>query len=134
MKEEAVRKMNELGRNLNNVFRLVRKMKIESTDVVGGRCMQGILYPSEKDRGKLWKAHMSKIMNEENEWDQIADTVEGPIERVMRDEVMEAFKHLKIGKAPGPSEVYAKMILASGDIGHKELMEHCQRIVLQFLS
>ena len=29
---------------------------------------------------------MSKIMNEENEWDQIADddTGEGPIERVMR--------------------------------------------------
>ena len=25
-----------------------------------------------------------KIMDEENEWDQIADAVEGPIERVMR--------------------------------------------------
>ena len=39
MKEEAVKKMNEIGRNPNNVFRLVRKMNIESTDVVGGRCM-----------------------------------------------------------------------------------------------
>ena len=30
---------------------------------------------------------MSRIINEENEWDQFADadTVEGPIERVMRD-------------------------------------------------
>ena len=46
-------------------------------------------------------------MNEENELDQIADadTVEGPIERVMREEIMEAFKHLKIGMAPGPTEV-----------------------------
>ena len=41
MKEEAVRMINELGRNFNNVFRLVRKMKIERTDVVGGWCMQG---------------------------------------------------------------------------------------------
>ena len=41
MKEEATRKINELGRNTNNVFRLVRKMKIESTDVVGGRSVQG---------------------------------------------------------------------------------------------
>ena len=51
---------------------------------------------------------MSKIMNEENEWDQIsdADTVEGPIKRVMLEELMETFKHLKIRKAPGPSEVY----------------------------
>ena len=32
-------------------------------------------------------------MNEENEWDQIADddTVEGPIERVMRKNIMGAF-------------------------------------------
>ena len=39
MKEEAERKINELGRNPNNVDRLVTKMKIESTDVVRGRCM-----------------------------------------------------------------------------------------------
>ena len=29
MKEEAVRKINELGRNPNNAFRPVRKMKID---------------------------------------------------------------------------------------------------------
>ena len=40
MKEEAIRKITELGRNPNNVFRIVRKIKIESTDVVGGMCMQ----------------------------------------------------------------------------------------------
>ena len=40
MKEEEVRMINEIGRNPSNVFRLVRKMKIESTDVVGGRCMR----------------------------------------------------------------------------------------------
>ena len=36
-------------------------------------------YLTEKDREKHWKAHMSKIMNDQNEWDQIAnaDTVEG---------------------------------------------------------
>ena len=58
---------------------------------------------------------MSKIMNEENDWDQLADadTVEGPIERLMREEIMETFKYLKIGKAPVPKEVYAEMIPAS---------------------
>ena len=61
--KEAVRKINELVRNPDNVFRLARKMKIENTDVVGGRCMQGndgALYLNEKDRAKLWKAYMSK--------------------------------------------------------------------------
>ena len=54
------------GRNPNNVFRLVKGMKIESTDVVGERCMRendGTFYLNEKDRAKLWKACMSKIMN-----------------------------------------------------------------------
>ena len=60
LKEDAVRKINEIGRNPNNVVRLVKKMKIESTDV-GGRCMQGndgTLYLNEKDRAKLSKAHV----------------------------------------------------------------------------
>ena len=53
MKEEAVRKIIELGRNHDNVFRLVTKMKIESADVAGGRSMRGndgTLYLNEKNR------------------------------------------------------------------------------------
>ena len=67
MKE--VRKINELGRNPNNVFRLVKKMKIESMDVVGGRCVlenDGAFYLSEKYRAKLWKVHVKN--NEWREW------------------------------------------------------------------
>ena len=33
---------------------------------------------------------------------------------MMREDIAEAFKHFEIGKAPGPSEVYAEMIIASG--------------------
>ena len=42
---------------------------------------------------------------------------------------MEAFKHLMIGKAPEPTDVYAEMILASGDVGIRVLIEVCQRIL-----
>ena len=43
----------------------------------------GRLVKSEKDRGKLLKELMEKIMNVENEWDQMveADMVEGPVKR-----------------------------------------------------
>ena len=58
-----------------------------------------------------------------------ADTVEGPIQRVMREEIMEAFKHLKIGRAPRPSEVYAKVILAIGNVGNIMLIVLFQRIL-----
>ena len=75
----------------------------------------GTLYLNEKDRAKLWKVHMSKIMNEETEWDQIVDaaTLEGPKQIQMREEIMEAFKYLMIGKSPASTEAYTQMILAS---------------------
>ena len=58
-------------------------------------------------------------MNEENEWDQNveADLVEGPVERVSREEVVKAMGEMKAGKASGPSEVSVEMIVVSGEIG-----------------
>ena len=85
-------------------------MKKDGKDVEGGRCMRGKdgrLNFSEKDRGRVWKEHMERIMNEENEWDQDvqADLVEGPVERVSWEEVVKALGKMKAGKAAGPSEV-----------------------------
>ena len=73
---------------------------------------------------------MSRIMNDENEWDQIAvaDTVEGPIESVDRRDNGDV-QTLETGKAPGPSEVYAETIPSSGDVGITVLIEICQRIL-----
>ena len=50
------------------------------------RCSDVRLNFSEKDRGKVWKEHMERIMNEENEWDQNvkAELVEGPEDSVGR--------------------------------------------------
>ena len=36
---------------------------------------------------------------------------------------------MKIGRAPWPTEVEAEMILASGDVGIRVLMELCHRIL-----
>ena len=46
-------------------------------------------------------------------------------------EIMETFKHLNIGKAPGPTNVYAETILAGGDHGIRVLMELYQRVLDQ---
>ena len=75
------------------LFKLVKSMKKDGKDVEGGRCMRGSngrLNFSEKDRGKVWKEHMERIMNEENEWDQNvkAELAEGTVERVSREEVV----------------------------------------------
>ena len=97
-------------------------MRKEGKGIEGGGCMKdkdGRLVVSEKDRGKLWKEHMEKIMNVENEWDQMveADVVEGLVEGVTDEEVIEAMNKMKLGKTAGPSEVNMDMIRVSGKFG-----------------
>ena len=91
----------------------------------------GRLVVSEKDRGKLWKGHVEKIMNVENEWDQMveADMVEGPVEGVTDEEVMEAINKMRLGKAAGPSEVNMDVIIASGTFGVGVMKKLCQRVL-----
>ena len=74
---------------------------------------------------------MEKIMNEENEGDRMVETdlVEGPVEKVVRDEIVEAIQSMKSRKAAGTSEVSVEMIVASGEIGVKVMMELCQRVL-----
>ena len=112
----------------------MRSMKKDGKDVEGGRFMRGSdgrLSFSEKDRGRVWKEHMERIMNEENEWDQRveANLVEGPVERVSREEVVEAIGEMKAGKAAGPSEVSVEMIKASGAIGIEVMTKLCQGVL-----
>ena len=76
---------------------------------------------------------MERITNEENEWDQNvkAELVEGPVERVSREEVVKAIREMKAGKAAGPSEseVSVDMIAASGKIGIGGMVELCQGVL-----
>ena len=116
------------------VFKLVKSMKKDGKDVEGGRCVRGSdgrLSFSENNRGKVWKEHMERIMNKENEWNQNveADLVEGPVETVRREEVVKAMGEMKAGKAAGPSEVSVEMIVASGEIGIGVMVELCRSML-----
>ena len=74
---------------------------------------------------------MKKIMNEENELDRMVETdvVKGPVKKVVHNDIVEAVQSMKSGKATGPSEVSEGMIVASGVIGVKVMMELCQRVL-----
>ena len=133
-KQEAEEEINVLCTKPNDVFKFVKFMRKEGRDIEGGGCMKdkdGKLVVSEKDRGKLWKEHMEKIMNVENEWDQMveADWVEGPVTEVTDEEVMKAMNKMKLGKAAGPSEVNMDMIIASGKFGVGVITKLCQRVL-----
>ena len=134
MKQEVEEEMNVLCTKANDVFKFVKFMRKEGRHIEGGGCMKykdGRLVVSEKDRGKLWKEHMEKITNVENEWHQIveADMVEGPVEGVTHEEVMEAINKMKLRKAAGPKEVNMDMIIASGKFGIGVMKKLCQRVL-----
>ena len=134
MRMEANQELNNLYHNSNSVFYFLRRMKKDGRDVEGGRCLRGgdgQLSFIEEDRAKIWKEHMEKIMNEDNEWDHMVETdvVERHVENVARNEIVEAMQSMKSGKATGTSEVSEEMIVASVEIGVKVMMELCQRVL-----
>ena len=70
-------------------------------------------------------------MTEKNKWDHMVETdvVEGLVGKVTRNEIVEAMQKMKSGKATGPSEVSMEMIVASGEIQVKVMMELCQHVL-----
>ena len=80
---------------------------------------------SEKERGKVRKDYVERIMNEENDWNGNVkgDAVEGTLVCVSREEVLRALNKFKTGKAPGHPEVSLELIDASGGVGIQVMAE-----------
>ena len=117
-------KKMEDDKSSSAMFKVAKQSVKDSKDVIGNGCVRdkfGRLCTGERERAEVWKEHMEKVMNEENEWNGIVDVdlVQGPLERVIREEVMMAIKAMKLGKAGGTSEVVAEHIAASGKVGIK---------------
>ena len=55
--------------------------------------------------------------------------VEGPVKKVARIEIVEAMQKIKSEKTTGPSEVSVEMMVASGEIGIKVMMDLCQLVL-----
>ena len=70
-------------------------------------------------------------MNEENEWDHKVETdvAERTVKKMARNEIVEAMEKMISGMATGLSEVSGEMIVASGGIEVKVMMELCQRVM-----
>ena len=124
MREQAEEVLTDLQNFPNGMFRLVIGLKTNSTEIEGGRCRRGCngkLCLSERERGKVWKDYIERIMNEENNWDHYVegDAVEGPVFCVGRKEVLQALYEMKTGKSPGPSEVSLELIASSGKLDLK---------------
>ena len=117
--QEAVEKVDS-SRDGCELFRIAKQRAGESSDVVGVSCLKdesGVVKVSVDDRKKIWKEHMEKLMNVENEWSDGIDAskVEGAVRRIAVEEVRCAMNRMKIGKASGPSGVALEMFKAGSD-------------------
>ena len=101
------------------LFRIAKQRVGEKKDVVGFSCVDdesGAVKVSVDDRKKIWKEHMEKLMNVENECSDSIDAskVEGAVRRIEIEEVRCAMNRMKIGKAIGPSGVAVELFKAGG--------------------
>ena len=103
-------------------------VKKDGKDIEGSRCMRGKerrLGFIEKGTKRIWKNFMEEIINKENDRNHMAaaSMIEGPIKNVTCKEMAIAIQVMKPEKAVGPSEVYAEMISASGEVGVSVMVE-----------
>ena len=89
------------------------KKSIMIADKVGNN-----LTEEDKILGR-WTEYCSELSNQGTEGDQTIlqspDQPEEPLLPILRDEIVDAVKSLKIGKAPGVDNVAAKLLIAGGD-------------------
>ena len=116
---EAVEKIDSC-RDGRELFRIAKQRVEEKKDVDGVSCLKDesvAVKVSVDDRNKIWKEHMEKLMNVENEWSDSIDTskVEGVVRRIEVKEVLCAMNCMKNGKASGPSWVAIELFKAGGD-------------------
>ena len=131
---EAFGRMVESEEGRQNLFKIAKRMVRNNKENIGGRCLKnddGKIISGEENLKKRWKEYMEKLLNEENEWDELvdADMIEGPEIEISEDEVRKAIKKMKNGKAGGPSELVADMLKAGGETVVKSFTELCNAIV-----
>jgi hypothetical protein len=119
-----------------NVFRIAKQMAKERQDVVGGNCLkngEGKLVIDSDGIKDAWKKYMERLLNEENNWDKdtTCDKTEGPMCRITQEEVRNAIRKMKKGKAAGSTGVVSEMIKAADELGVEWLTDLCNTIVCE---
>ena len=80
---------------------------------------------NQKEKYRVWKHCMERVMNEDNYLGLNAeeDAVEGPEGCVSRDEVITALQEMNAVEATGLSDALLKLTAASGYVGIQVMVE-----------
>ena len=136
-KQASVNLMKEMKVDVNSkkIFKKAKQSTRDRKYVKGNGCVRdtiGKLCLGERERVQVWKDHMERVINKENEWDGDVkvDVTRGPVEKVMLEEVEKAMRPMRLCiKETGVSEVAAEHIIATAMARTKVITGIVNRIV-----
>ena len=118
------------------MYRLARQRDRAGKDVQHVRIIKGengnVIVNSEAVL-KIWKKYFKKLMNEENNRDprtEEAEVVNEEINCISREEVKNALRRMKKGKAVGPGELPVEVWKCMGEMGIKFLTRLFNRLLM----
>ena len=121
--------------NKENIFRDTKQMCTENQDVIGGKFIRaddGNLSLDDASKKVTWKRHYERLLNIEFLRSQNlphVDPVAGPAELITLHDVLKSLRHMKNGKAAGPSGIVAEMLRAAPDICCKIIADLMNAII-----
>ena len=80
-------------------FKKLRQFRKDAKDVSECPCIRDKdwkIHYEEAERAEIWKNHMEKIMNEENEWHDLLESTEtvGPVNQISMAEILSALNSM----------------------------------------
>ena len=118
------------------LYRLARKRNRAGKDVQNARVIKdeyGNVMVNSESVLKRWKEYFEKLMNEENNRDsrtEEPEVVNEEVNYVNREEVKNALRRIKKGKASGPDELPVEVWKCMGEMGIKFLTRLFNRLLM----
>ena len=118
------------------LYRLARQRNRAGKDVQHVRVIKdenGNVMANSEAVLKRWKEYFEKLMNEENNRDprtEEPEVVNEEVNCVSREEVKNALRRMKKGKAVGPDELSVEVLKCMGEMGIKFLTRLFNRLLM----
>ena len=120
----------------NFIFKLAKRMKRETQDIVGDKCVkndEGCLTYNDSAKVKARKSYYERLLNVEFMWnsDSFSDLNPkiGPPLYITEEMISKAIAKMKTGKAAGPSGIVIEMIRSAGKEIIKSITNLADRII-----
>ena len=135
--EDKCKEVEECNRwnNTQKLFRTVKEISGEfQAKLSTVKDENGKKLDNKEEIRNRWKRHFDSLYNEQNPVDVTvltelpATNKQEHMENILKEEVVDAIRHLKYKKAPGEDNITAEMVRFGGECSVKMMNALCQKI------